>query len=160
MPKTVIGIDPGKNGGIVALNDSPIITAIKMPATEQGILDALGECHTSDTHAYLEWIHPAIQGVGKSSMSKLYGNYKALRMALVAASIPFEEVKAANWQKGMGIARRLKTETTTQWKNRLKSRAQELFPEKHFGVRITLANCDALLIAEYGRRLPWTTVKS
>ena len=37
----------------------------------------------------------------------------------------------------------------TEWKNKLKAKAQQLFPV--WSKRITLATADALLIAEYGR---------
>ena len=36
----------------------------------------------------------------------------------------------------------------TEWKNKLKAKAQQLFP----GEKVTLATCDSLLIAEYGRK--------
>lgn len=39
-------------------------------------------------------------------------------------------------------------ESETQWKNRLKAKAQQLFPQQE----VTLATADALLIAEFGRR--------
>ena len=157
MSETIIGIDPGVNGGIVALWPSGNLSITKMPVTERDLLECL-QSHKAVTdcdetiYTFLEWIHPSIQGVGKASMSKLYGNYKQLRMALVASGIPFEEVRAAKWQRAMGISKRSKTETTTQWKNRLKARAQELFPPSS-GIKVTLWSADALLIAEHGRRL-------
>jgi hypothetical protein len=75
-------------------------------------------------------------------------NYGALRMALTAAGIPFEEVVPGVWQRGLNIPPRKKTEGKTAWKNRLKAKAQQLFPS----VKITLATADALLIAEFCRR--------
>lgn len=147
----IIGIDPGASGG-VAFYGGGIITVHKMPGTERDILDLLrGEC-LDHAFCYIEWIHPAIQNIGKSPMSKLYGNYMGLRMALLACEIPFETVQAHKWQQSLGISKRGKTETQTKWKNRLKAKAQELFPEKKTGIKITLAKCDAMLIAEYGRR--------
>lgn len=74
--------------------------------------------------------------------------YGLLRMALIAAGIPFEEVLPRKWQGGLGISPRKKTEGKTEWKNRLKARAQQLFP----ATKVTLATSDALLLAEYARR--------
>ena len=48
------------------------------------------------------------------------------------------------------MPRRGKGETPAQKKNRHKALAEELFPEVK---RVTHANADALLIAEYGRRI-------
>ena len=154
MSESIIGIDPGVSGGIVVVRPDHNIPLIvrKMPDTEVGILELLSECDYA-THAYLEWIHPAIQNIGKSQMSKLYGNYMGLRMALFSASIPFDTARAQDWQRGLGITKRGKTETQTKWKNRLKAEAMRLFPEKRTGIKITLWNCDAMLIAEYGRRV-------
>lgn len=149
----VIGIDPGKNGAIVCLDSvarSPV-RMTKMPEHERDILDWLAQLGTNwrVDDVFLEWIHPAIQGVGKASMSKLYGSYMRLRMAVIALHFPLEEARAAKWQQGLGISKRDKSETDTQWKNRLKARAVELYPH----VNVTLWNCDALLIATYGARL-------
>jgi hypothetical protein len=143
-----LGIDPGKSGGIVLLSDDRIVKHIEpMPSTGRDIWNLIYQLGT-DAVALVEWVHPAIQGTGKSSMSKLYGNYKELRMALIASSTPFEDVNAVKWQRAMGISPRKKTENQSQWKNRLKAKAQELFPS----TSITLKTCDALLIAEYLRR--------
>lgn len=148
-----IGVDPGKTGGLCLLNGKgEILTLQVMPQTERDIWEWLHGWRSlqplGKMMAQIEWIHPAILGIGKSSMSKLYGNYMALRMALIAAEIPFEDVKPRAWQKGLGISPRKKTENRTQWKNRLKAKAQELFPKE----KITKDTADALLIAEHCRR--------
>ena len=63
-------------------------------------------------------------------------------MLLTCLGIPFERGRPQVWQRSLGCL-------TGGDKNVTKRRAQQLFP----GVRITHANADALLIAEYGRRL-------
>lgn len=160
FPKMVfIGIDPGAGGGLAFVRNYGNPYAVKMPATEYDVLAWLktygGKRYGLFNHepdrqvrAVVEWIHPAIQGVGKSSMSKLYGSYTALRMALTAAKIPFDVVQAAKWQRAIGVSKKDKAQSQTVWKNRLKARAQQLFPN----AGVTLATCDALLIAEYCRR--------
>jgi hypothetical protein len=80
-------------------------------------------------------------------------NYGSLRMAMIASGLPFEDVPPQVWQKALKIPSRKKEgrqykETKAAFKNRLKAKAQQLFPR----VYITLATCDALLIAEYCRR--------
>lgn len=152
---TYIGIDPGRSGGIVCLSPgSPgepgVDAAWPMPATERDLwelVNTLGKVHRPIV-ARLEFIQTSIWSIDKATMSVLYGNYMQCRMALVAADIRFETVRATDWQKALGIAKR-GTDTDSQWGNRLKAKAQELFPH---GKRITLATCDAYLIAEYCRR--------
>jgi hypothetical protein len=56
--------------------------------------------------------------------------------------IPFEEVSPVKWQKVMGCL-------SKGDKNVTKAAAQRLFPD----IKITHAIADALLIAEYGRRI-------
>ena len=146
-----VGIDPGASGAIVGIQGRDMVTCFKMPKTEYDIMDCLGELQTEKEVVpvvRLEWIHPAIQGVGKSSMSKLYGNYMQLRMALAASGLRWETARPQDWQQALGIPRRKKTENTTQWKNRLKARTLQLFPQEE----VTLWNCDALLIATYCQR--------
>jgi hypothetical protein len=122
-----------------------------MPATERDLweLFCVLDDYIPPIYAFIEWIHPAIQNIGKSQMSKLYGNYMQLRLCLVAMEIKFENPKAQEWQRALDISPRKKTETNTQWKNRLKGKAQQLFPK----MKIILATADALLISEYGRRV-------
>lgn len=148
-----LGIDPGKGGGLVLLNrDGGVESCLKMPPTEEDLWNFFdAEFPINDvnrTFAFIEWIHPAIFGIGKSSMSKLYGNYMQLRGFLIATATKRETIKPRAWQQGLGISPHKKTENQTQWKNRLKSKARELFPSE----KITLATADAFLIAEYGRR--------
>jgi hypothetical protein len=152
-----IGIDPGVSGGIASIfppeNDgvASAVYCTSMPKTEGDVWEWISRYHGYDytTYAFIEAIAPGFPGTSKSSMAKLYGSYRALRMALIAAAIPFEEVRAAEWQSMMKIPpRKRKVETDTQWKNRLKARAQQLFPK----VNVTLATADALLIALYCQR--------
>jgi hypothetical protein len=75
-------------------------------------------------------------------------SFGALRMCLVAAEIPYEEVLPKTWQRGLAIPSRTKKEDRVQYKRRLKEVAQALFPRQV----ITLATSDAILIAEFNRR--------
>lgn len=145
-----LGVDPGWSGGFAFIVPGNGILLIKMPSTWKAIwltLEAAKKDYPTNLFACIEWIHPAIYGVGKSAMSKLYGNYTALHMALNGLAIPYEEVKPKQWQSGIKIPSRKNNETTTQWKNRLKDKATTLF-----SISPTLATSDALLIAEYARR--------
>lgn len=150
------GIDPGIGGGIAWIAAKTAGTVVdygccRMPSTERDLWDILGDVRSMSLscQAIIERIPTAIYGVGKGSMSKLFGNYAACRMGLIGVGIPFEDVNATGWHHVLKIPARKKTETGTAWKNRLKAKAQQLFPK----AKVTLATADALLIAEYCRRI-------
>lgn len=144
-----IGIDPGASGGLAEIGIDGV-TAVSMPKTELDILEWLRQQGgRSDVTAMIEQVSGYIgEGHPGSAMFKFGMSYGGLRMALIACGIPFETVTPQNWQKVLSIPKRDKKESRTQFKNRLKSKAQQLFPR----VQVTLATADALLIAEYCRR--------
>jgi hypothetical protein len=144
-----IGIDPGAGGGIAFLDEGPPgkgwplgVIAIKMPATEADIFGLIKDCPGRAVIEHV-WSIPG-QG-GAFAFGK---NVGALLMALTAAKIPFDQALPRRWQKELGVAYPAGA-TDTEKKNITKRRAQALFP----GVPITHAIADALLIAEYCRRL-------
>jgi hypothetical protein len=154
-PAIYIGVDPGASGGLASICDGEAL-AIHMPLTETDVWEWVKENEIPDgwesiggVFAIIEQVSGYIgEGHPGSAMFKFGMSYGGLRMALTAAQIPFEAVTPQAWQKGLGITKRGKQETRTSFKNRLKAKAQQLFPE----VKVTLATADALLIAEYCKR--------
>ncbi len=157
---TIIGIDPGASGGIVSLEIHAGWTAVEtnpMPDTEGDVWNVINRL-TSDGRKYgevravIEQVQGYIGGEGHpgATMFKFGMGYGGLRMALLACGIPFTAVTPAVWQKRLEIPKRGTKESKTEFKNRLKAKAQQLFPRDLKG--ITLKTCDALLLAEYGRR--------
>lgn len=137
----ILGIDPGMSGGYVMSSDSGV-TAFKMPETEKDLWDAFAWARTfGDTKAYIEDVH-AMPGQGVTSMFKFGYGLGCLRMALIGNGIPFEKVSPMKWQKALGCL-------SKGDKNVTKRKAQELFPQ----IKVVHWNADALLIAEYGRRV-------
>ena len=142
-----LGIDPGASGGLAYyLRD---MWAEPMPATESDIWYFF-DGHRTAAFAVIEKVGGYVAGnpTPGSAMFKFGRSYGGLRMALVAARIGFEEVTPQKWQKEMGLIR-AKSEDNTRWKNRLKQKAQQLFPTAN----VTLKTADAILIAEYCRRV-------
>jgi hypothetical protein len=142
-----IGVDPGKSGGIVFMYDGTI-ELFSMPDTEKDVCEMFYTCPTSfavieKVQGYIGKPHPG------SAMFNFGMNYGGLRMAMIAAQIPFEEVTPRTWQKELGISPRKKVEKPNKFKSRIKAKAQQLFPK----LNVTLKTCDALLIAEYCRRV-------
>jgi len=145
----ILGVDPGGSGAIACIDDGGEPSWIKLDSTEADIAHAVASWdaeHVVD-FAFIERVH-SMPKQGVSSSFKFGQSYGFLRGILVALSIPFEEVTPQTWQKSMGCMSKGN-------KNVTKARAQQLFP----GVKITHANADALLIAEYGRRV-WESRRS
>ena len=74
-------------------------------------------------------------------------NFGMIQLALAALEIPHDWVTPQTWQKEMNLNGKYATKVIR--KNAHKAAAQRLYPD----IKITHANADALLIAEYGRRL-------
>jgi hypothetical protein len=72
-------------------------------------------------------------------------------MGLLASSLPYELATPQKWIKPLGLPPRKKgpkkNSGKTEWKNLLRARAQELFPQ----LKVTLWMADSLLIAHYLR---------
>lgn len=139
----ILGIDPGASGAIASFQpgEPQPVETIKLTATERDIADFLGIRVFAHAFAYLERVH-AFPKQGVSGVFTFGQSYGFLRGLLVGLELPFEEVTPQRWQKAMGCM-------SKGDKNVTKARAQQLFPE----IKITHAIADAILIAEYGRRL-------
>lgn len=140
-----VGIDPGQAGGLAMIDKN--VDVIKMPSTDLDIWNWFSSLKSKKCFAVIEKVH-SMPGQGVASTFKFGMAYGSLKMALTASGIAFEEVTPRKWQKALGIVPRAKTESKTEFKNRLKAKAQQLFPD----IKMTLSICDALLIAEYNRR--------
>jgi len=148
--RTIIGIDPGKSGGISWITNGNAC-AEKMPETIKDLWELIQDIATTFDcapgiratygKAYLEQVS-AMPGQGVTSCFTFGNGFGHLEMALTAAGIPFERVTPQKWQRALGCL-------TGGNKNVSKAKAQELFPS----IKCTHAISDSLLIAEYGRRL-------
>jgi hypothetical protein len=147
---TIIGIDPGVNGGIAWITGGkPCVE--KMPDTLQDLWDLIQDIRAAASPplgvgetkaiAYLEQVHSSPQ-MGVVSAFTFGNGFGHLEMALTAAGIPFTRVRPQVWQKELGCM-------TKGDKNISKRKAQELFPS----MKVNHYIADALLIAEYGRRM-------
>ena len=138
-------IDPGASGGF-AWHDAEGAKAIAMPKTEGDIRDQIlrlaaegyRTCYIERVGGFIGTPQPG------GAMFKFGRGYGFLLGVMAAYSVRVELVQAHTWQQTMGIGTKGKL-TTGQWKNRLKAKAQQLYP----GIQVTLATADALLILEY-----------
>ena len=150
-----IGIDPGLNGGIAVLSDMcEVVFLQKMPPTPADLHEFLQEvvtlCKRDNVTltAFLEDVGHGLPGQSSSATAKFARHCGHLEMALLALGIKTVTVTPAKWQKEFQLGK--SSGKKTEWKNKLKAKAQQLYPV--MSKWITLATADALLIAEYGRR--------
>lgn len=160
----IIGIDPGKSGGIAISSGIEGEEVYPMPETEGDIIDLFQTILSKrrggeDTKVYMEsltgYAGSAVPSSTMFTMAKYYWSWLFLFMN---AGIQVNLVTSGNWQKGLslgnkgsvrGMSSSQKSKINRDWKNKLKGEAQRLYPHVE---KITLKTCDALLVLEYGKR--------
>lgn len=159
--KYFMGLDPGEKGGIAIVDDCKLVVALeKIPDSAEALLQLIRSLLRSYPveRTYIERIDPRPTyfkkgGKWTSSILRstciLYGDFLQLHMAVLSTGTPIQTIGPAQWQRGLDIPKKGK-KTKAEHKRLLKEKAKELFPKVK---GITLATCDALLIAEYCRRI-------
>lgn len=142
-----IGIDPGKTGSIAFIDSTAgRAWSFKLDCTDRDIADGMRDALFSqeggaaDAFAIIEKVHSSPQ-MGVKSAFTFGQSFGKLEMVLNCFGVRFEYVTPSKWQGDMKCR-------TKGDKNITKAAAQRLFPQ----LKITHANADALLLAEYGRR--------
>jgi hypothetical protein len=155
-----VGIDPGLSGGIAVLSED-ITTAVPMPVmpSPKGkgrVLDITSIIKILEAYkAGVVFIErqQAMTGQGISSTGTTMQNYGILIGILAGLRVPYEIVGARKWQREL-----LTVPTKGDPKAAARAAAEALFPGVDLR-RSTRARkphegmVDAILIAEYGRRL-------
>ena len=166
----IIGIDPGATGGMAwwSVTDGAGSYAFTNQ-TEKDIVEQLREViadvwpkHRS--LVYLEKVS-AMPGHGEkcekckrapapTTSSFNFGqSYGFLRGIVLSHGLALHDITPQKWCQHFGLKKK-KGETNTQWKNRHKAKAQQLFPDQ----KVTHAVADALLIMNYGYAMSKETV--
>lgn len=167
-----IAIDPGANGGVAISSDGDI-SVVAMPETDSDIVKLI-KCafeYYPDgiKRAVVEKVGGYIGGEGQpgSAMFNFGHNVGVVIGALIALGFRIERPTPQQWQRALGLGtsqkekagkgatqaerKAIKQRNAThkrEWKNKLKAKAQELFPDQ----KVTLKTADALLILEAARR--------
>jgi crossover junction endodeoxyribonuclease RuvC len=153
-----IGIDPGVNGAVAALDedraevlDIPTFWVTKGTKRRQvydlpvffALLEYVG--HRGASTYIVEDVH-AMPGQGVTSMFSMGYGVGAIHGMLTALGRPFELVTPQRWKKELlaGVA--------TKDKKAAYVKASRLYPGVDLGSRNDHGRAEALLIAEYGRR--------
>jgi hypothetical protein len=141
---TILSIDPGANGGFAFRNEKGVVSE-KLPETEGDInlmvemfsVAGAGVCYIEDLVRYAGTNMPS------SAMAVYASNWGFLKGILMAHGWRIILVKPQKWQKALSLG--VSDGNKTAWKGKLKNMAQQLYP----GIKVTLANADALLILRY-----------
>ena len=135
----LLSIDPGSSGAAVLRSETGEITAIIDYAGPASIARALD--YGPITQAVIErvWASPVMSVSAAFAFGE---NYGAWRTAIALKGIPLKEVLPQTWQQTVCPHVR---STGPERKRALKLEAQRRFPD----LRVTLRNCDALLISDY-----------
>jgi len=154
VPKLFFGIDPGWTGGFAAVDQwGQFVHAFsfkKMTETDvvKDIWAWLGpklEEEYRPTFCVVEKVH-AMPKQGVSSTFKFGWQFGLVRSAVILSEVAWDEVRPAKWQK------KLKCRTGGD-KGVALARAQQLWPDVDMNKTGYKAFYDALLLADYGRRL-------
>lgn len=155
MSVAYIGVDPGVSGGWAVLDESgrvvltmgmgdgPAVIAQQPETCRQRVSLAVGT--GCEMRAVVERVHSSPQ-MGVVSAFTFGKNVGAILGALAAHRIPVDEVSPKAWQKVLGV---VYPKGVPRDKNITKHRAQQVFPS----ITVTHAIADALLLAEYARRI-------
>lgn len=137
---TILAIDPGASGGLAFGSAGKPPALVAMPDTLHDLVEVIRDAHCD--HAFLELVGGFIgKNQPGSAMFNFGTNYGQIQGVLAALGVPFTLVRPQAWQKALSLG----TSTgmsKTEWKNKLKAKAQQLYPS----TKITLSTADACLI--------------
>jgi len=147
-----IGLDPGKQGGLVALCERVIWYSV-MPESELDVwqwFQKLPELSRGNVHGLVERVHSMPDQSAQSGFTFGQG-YGCLRMALTAAAISWNDITPQAWMKSLQIPLSGK-QSKSEKKLKLLAVAKQLYPKLPLWAEKNskgkqLAICDALLIA-------------
>ena len=150
MAHLIIAIDPGQSGGIVWSVDGEPLTCEKMPSTDVEVCQLIADLSVKakDVELFLE--EPSTAGYGPlipaSAIARLAQNFGIVYGAAVAMGWRIHRIKPQAWQAAHALGK--KKDHGKRWKNHLKAKACELYPN----LDVTLWNADAILIYDAATR--------
>ena len=149
----LVAVDPGVSGAIVTYHQHLGLSSYNMPGTDWEVCKLVAHITTQAGKVVLYLEEPPLyagKNIPGSSIGKLQFNTGVLYGAAVACGWEVHRVRPAIWQKAHPVGTKGDL-STTAWKNKLKARAGELFGSEP-GLKVTLANADALLILDAAKR--------
>jgi hypothetical protein len=143
----ILGIDPGKTGGIALLDKATLqVVTYPMPGTTRELHTLLAEMPVIRVAVLEKTYYP--QMVGTANAGRMGEAYGIIKGALAWLDMPMQEVRPRDWKNSL----RIPTD-----KNAARQRASEFFPTcaDQWGKAGEDGRAEAALIAWYGLR--WCT---
>lgn len=147
----IIGIDPGKTGGIAVWRPNHKTEVIKMPDDLMDLRQWFDYMKTiCRPLVFVEKVQLRPDDItdnpGKAfRVQKLLSDFEKLKMIIALCDVPFVLVHPLKWQNGLKL--RVKGEEKSERKKRYQRAAADYYPD----IRATLWNADALMIMHFGR---------
>lgn len=144
----ILGIDPGSHGAMCFVRLDGLARRVHpfsriTMAEVANLIEIYSMTH--DLIVYIEEVH-SMPKDGKVQAFSFGKNYGTLLGIITALRVPRVDVLPAKWQSELKL--RVRGLEYRDKKRALKAEAEKRFP----WLSVTLDNCDALLIAEYGRQ--------
>ncbi len=149
MNSAVVGIDPGKKGGaaLLEVGTGELIDCFPFRTLDMAA-DGFAEWRAkySIVQVLIEHVHayPGQGVVSAFTFGDNFGGWKGILAANKYRGQKLKFVEPRTWQKALGRTLPGHIQKTAH-KNALKDIAAELYPQ----IKVTLATCDALLIARH-----------
>lgn len=151
----IVAIDPGAKGGIAVKYGTQAVVAYPMPETEGDVVTLFSQIRLTATNggsynliAVLEdqvgCVGPNMR-VSATAMFTFGRGFGFILGALQSTGWRIHLVRPRKWQAQLSLGTKKDAGGKTAWKNKLKARAQQLYPNLH----VTLSTADALLLLEY-----------
>ena len=137
----IIGIDPGKSGGVAWITENVVIFAQNCPDDVEQMTSLIRKITDKrKSVCYLESVH-AFPTDGRSSAFKFGMNFGIWQGILSSFNVKVVLVTPQKWQKRLGKLPKIKKER----KNMMKQIASDMS-----GLKATLKTADAILLALHG----------
>jgi len=151
----IIGVDPGKNGGITTLYGNKIVAIDKMPPNPEALYEyflflGLPRAYRGKLTIMIEDVHSMPTDGSKQAFTfgRGLGHLEGV-IAAMGLLGSLKRVSPMKWMNHFKMKRnKAEGETKTQFKNRLKELA---ILKSH--AKMTLAICDSYLIALYAKQV-------
>jgi hypothetical protein len=145
--QTIVAVDPGVGGGF-AVKTADEILLFPMPESLPDMAQLLIRFKLSDSHLWIERVPKFVSKLTPAaSVATLHENYGIIQGLAYAQGYALHRVEPKIWQDPLGLGGRKACATGPEWKRKLRTKAQELYPH----LDVSLKNCDALLILHYAQ---------
>lgn len=154
----ICGIDPGFTGAIAFIDNNGSASVVDMPivntskkgkASKKPELDSIGVFqvlyNVNPSHVFIEKAQ-TMPGQGISSAGRYMDVYGQLKGICIGLGLPYSLIHPRTWKK-------LIMSDMGKEKGESIVRSKQLFPSVDLSLKKDHGKADALLIAEYGRRL-------